>query len=57
MTKPAVVSLLFSQVTADLTADLAADLRYNENCSDLDLGDICNEQCVQALVDCVIGCE
>ena len=30
---------------------------YNPDCPDLDLMDICNQQCAQQLLDCMNACE
>ena len=51
MTKSAVVSLLLSQANA------YTNTYINENCVDLVLGKLCNEQCVGYLVDCVNKCD
>ena len=50
MTKSAVVSLLLSNANA------YTNTYINENCVDLVLGKLCNEQCVGYLVDCVNNC-
>ena len=51
MTKSTVVSLLLSQANA------YTNTYINENCVDLVLGKLCNEQCVGYLVDCVNKCD
>ena len=53
MTKSAILSVLLSRTFAGTTY---ANSRLNEDCVDIILGKICNEQCVGYLVDCVAKC-
>ena len=53
MTKSAILSVFLSRAFAGTTN---ANSRLNEDCVDIILGKICNEQCVGYLVDCVAKC-
>ena len=54
MTKSAILSVFLSRALAGTTN---ANSRLNEDCVDIILGKLCNEQCVGYLVDCVAKCD
>ena len=54
MTKSAILSVFLSRAFAGTTN---ANSRLNEECVDIILGKLCNEQCVGYLVDCVAKCD
>ena len=54
MTKSAIFSVFLSKAIAGTPY---GESRMNEECVDLILGKLCNEQCVGYLVDCVSKCD
>ena len=54
MTKSAIFSVFLSNAIAGTPY---GESRMNEECVDLILGKLCNEQCVGYLVDCVSKCD